>query len=344
MPGECHDVSSESRARKKRLAFSTWNINGINDRIMGDKFDNPDFLSRINKFDFVVLTETWSHQTVHTPGFKCFTSTTNDSNSMRITKSGRYSGGVMIFVKNNIASNVSLQKSSKNLLWCQIDKRLTGLENHIFLCGAYIPPINSKYFSPEIFEELENDIADFRSKGTILLSGDFNSRTGKYEDYIPNDSDSLFHHSMKNMFIPEQRNNYDNVVNAHGKNLLQICKNFDLRILNGRIRGDSFGNIAYHGRLGVSTAVYSISDQSLFQYVDHLIVKSPTYFSDHSQILTWLKIPGSNPTVELRENVQSKSMKTLPTQFRDLVKTTIQARDPPLHAEVMVPSYTPPPQ
>ena len=46
---------------------------------MGDKFDNPDFLSRINKFDFVVLTETWSHQTVHTPGFKCFTSTTNDS-------------------------------------------------------------------------------------------------------------------------------------------------------------------------------------------------------------------------------------------------------------------------
>ena len=31
---------------------------------------------------------------------------------------------------------------------------------------------------------------------------------------------------------------------------------------------------------------YFISDQSLFQYVDHLIVNSPTYFSDHSQILT----------------------------------------------------------
>ena len=315
MPGECHDVLSESRAREKRLAFSTWNINGINDRIMGNKFDNPDFLSRINKFDFVVLTETWSHQTVHAPAFKCFTSTTNDSNSMRITRSGRSSGGVMIFVKNNIASNVSPQKSSKNLLWCQFDKRLTGLENHIFSCGAYILPINSKYFSPEIFEELGNEIADFRSKGTVLLSGDFNSRTGKYEDYIPNDSDSLYHHSMENIFIPEQRNNHDNVVNAHGKNLLQICKNFDLCILNGRIRGDFFGNITYHGRLGVSTVDYFISDQSLFQYVDHLIVKSPTYFSDHSQTLTWLKIPGSNSTVELRENVQSKSMKTLRTQF-----------------------------
>ena len=120
---------------------------------------------------------------------------------------------------------------------------------------------------------------------------------------------------MKNIFIPEQRNNYDNVVNTHGKNLLQICKNFDLRILNGRIRGDSFGNITYHGSLGVSTVDYFISDQSLFQYVDYLIIKCPTYFSDLSQILTWLKIPGSNPTLELRENVQSKSMKTLPTQF-----------------------------
>ena len=98
---------------------------------------------------------------------------------------------------------------------------------------------------------------------------------------------------MENIFIPEQRNNYDNVVNAHRKNILQICKNFDLRILNsGRIRCDSFRNITYHGRLGVSTVDYFISDQSLFQYVDHLIVKSPTYFSDHSQILTWLKIPG----------------------------------------------------
>ena len=27
-----------------------------------------------------------------------------------------------------------------------------------FLCGVYIPPINSKYYNPEIFEELENDI------------------------------------------------------------------------------------------------------------------------------------------------------------------------------------------
>ena len=56
----------------------------------------------------------------------------------------------------------------------------------------------------------------------------------------------------------------------------KYVKNFDLCILNGRIRCDSFGSITYHGRLGLSTVDYFISDQSLFQYVDHLIVKSPT--------------------------------------------------------------------
>ena len=70
----------------------------------------------------------------------------------------------MIFVKSSIASYISVQKSSKNFIWCQIDRRLSDSENHIYFCGAYIPSINSKYFSSGIFEELENDIAEFRSR------------------------------------------------------------------------------------------------------------------------------------------------------------------------------------
>ena len=88
---------------------------------------------------------------------------------------------------------------------------------------------------------------------------------------------------MENAFIPNKRKNYDNVFNSHSKNLLQMCKAFDLRILNGRIRGDSFGNITYHGKLGIiSTVDYFICDQFLFTFVDHFIVKSPTYLSEHS--------------------------------------------------------------
>ena len=52
------------------------------------------------------------------------------------------------------------------------------------ICGVYIPPNDSKYFLPEIFEDLENNIATFYSQGLILLVVDFNSRTGKYSDCV----------------------------------------------------------------------------------------------------------------------------------------------------------------
>ena len=48
-------------------------------------------------------------------------------------------------------------------------------------------------------------------------------------------------------------NNLDNNINIHGKFILEICKNFDLRILNGHFRGNSLGNFTYHGRKANST-------------------------------------------------------------------------------------------
>ena len=71
-------------------------------------------------------------------------------------------------------------KVSHNFMWSKLDKILMETEEHVYVCGAYIPPENSEYFSPEIFEELEEDIIEFRSKGFVMLLGDLNSQTGKY--------------------------------------------------------------------------------------------------------------------------------------------------------------------
>ena len=51
---------------------------------------------------------------------------------------------------------------------------------------------------------------------------------------------------------PTQRNSFDNELNSHGKRLLEICKSADLRILNGRVSGDSLGGVTFHGKNGVS--------------------------------------------------------------------------------------------
>ena len=142
-----------------------------------------------------------------------------------------------------------------------------GTQQHIYLCGVYIPPENSKYFSPQNFADLENDIVQYRSKGDIILSGDFNYRTGKYNDHTPVSGDHFIaSDDSKESFIPPIRNNCDNVLNNHGKTLLEFCKKFDFRILNGRTRGDSLGNFTY----GSSTVIILYVTRTYLINVSHL--------------------------------------------------------------------------
>ena len=62
-----------------------------------------------------------------------------------------------------------------------IDRCIT---KDIYVCGTYIPPYHSRYFRPELFEELQSDIDKFSSLGPILIMGDFNSRVGKHPDRV----------------------------------------------------------------------------------------------------------------------------------------------------------------
>ena len=177
------------------------------------------------------------------------------------------------------------------------------------------PPLNSTYFSPDIFEELEKDISFFNSQGSILLLGDLNARTGKYNDHLEmTDKNYLEIDMFENTENISQRNNCDNILNNHGKIVLQICKSFDLRILNGRRKGDSLGNVTFHGRNGVSTVDYIICDELLFREIDFFIVKPLTTLSDHSQIITWLNIK-STLSFHKGNELDFSTLKKLPTQF-----------------------------
>ena len=115
-------------SRKQRLSLSIWNVNGLNgliDRIIGDKFENVDFINHLNKFDCLVLTETWSHKPIRIPNVKRFCSTQNlsvNSNSNSNNVKRRILGGILIFVRNNLAAQVTLQKSTTNFVWCKLDK------------------------------------------------------------------------------------------------------------------------------------------------------------------------------------------------------------------------------
>ena len=179
---------------------------------------------------------------------------------------------------------------SNNSLWCKLSKYVFGYTNDTYICGLYIPPHNSSHFNSDIFDQLQTDVTNYATKGFILLLGDFNARTGNYTDTVSKDgNDNIKNDRSEVSLLQPIRNSFDNVLNNHGKRLLQICKNCDLKILNGRTNGDTLGRPTYHGRNGISVVDYIICDQNIFPDIDHFVIKQPSYLSDHSQIVSWLK-------------------------------------------------------
>jgi len=115
--------------------------------------------------------------------------------------------------------------------------------------------------------------------------------TGSGLDFV--DTDHCIHEPGIN--LPQKhslrrRKNYDSQINEYGKSLLEICKKFDLRIVNGRTSGDSFGRVTCHSPKGISTVDYFVVSHEMLNLVENFIVKEPTIFSDHSQLICWLNV------------------------------------------------------
>ena len=146
----------------------------------------------------------------------------------------------MLF-KSEFKNYVNIIKNTKNLLWSKISKEILNSDLDLYVCGTYIPPEKSKYIENEIFDELENDIIVFSSRGNVLLLGDLNARTSKLEDFVSSDGSDHIQDTSDNSFQPQERQNFDSTINNHGKKIIEICKSTEMRILNGRINGDSLG-------------------------------------------------------------------------------------------------------
>jgi hypothetical protein len=107
---------------------------------------------------------------------------------------------------------------------------------------------------------------------------------------VSNEGSDHIHDTSENSFQPPEIQNFDTNINNHGKQLIDICKNTDMKILNGRTNGDSLGRPIFHGKNGTSTVDYIICNQDLIPKAKNQVVKSPSYLSDHSQVITWVNL------------------------------------------------------
>ena len=72
-------------------------------------------------------------------------------------------------------------KSSVGFVGLKLDSTFLVLRKNLFLCGAYIPPENSKNVvsqNTEYFEILGDAVSRYSEQGQILIMGDLNARIG----------------------------------------------------------------------------------------------------------------------------------------------------------------------
>ena len=101
-----------------------------------------------------------------------------------------------------------------------------------------------------------------------MLCGDFNARTSNSQDFITvtdkqNTSDNL------TIQIDIQRKRFDPEINSNGQKLIQLRKDNNLRIANGRCFGDSLGKCTFFSTQGNKSLVdYTLVDDSFFKNMD----------------------------------------------------------------------------
>ena len=76
--------------------------------------------------------------------------------------------------------------------------------------------------------------------------------------------------------------------NRHGQQIILLCKENNIRIVNGRCLGNSFGKCTFFFSIEIQKLI--LASGSLFSNISSLIVESLTYLNDHCQVTTDIKM------------------------------------------------------
>lgn len=286
----------------KKLRFCAWNIQGYNSRQIGSKFQDKEFLSRFKNTDFIGLTETHVHEEVldemNIPGF----SRLQFKNEAKNKKSNTAQKGIAVFVKEDVKHLFHLVPSdNEDIIWVKMKKEDTGGNKDVYIGTCYLNPSKGKDSDRKI-TKLTEDVITFQKKGDIMITGDLNAKTGNLDDFIaPDKTDELFDLSFGQP--PSKRNSQDNTVNPRGKDLLDMCKSFDLNIVNGRKTGDPFGNYTCLKWNGSSVVDYLISSPQIYNSISMFNVGDfLPWLSDHCPLYFTVElfnvVRGNTPTPE----------------------------------------------
>ena len=235
----------------------------------------------------------------------------------RTNRAGRNSGGVGVFVNDDLMNVFSVHRLYENYKNCVIlhfsMSRFEGLKD-IILYFTYISPEGSSIYVNQadsngivlLQKHLDQITADY-PLCSLFLAGDFNSRTKDFLDYIINDD--LYHvfgdtdYDGDTFWLPRLNKEY----NQYGRFLADLyCLN-NIHFLNGRLFDDKDGNFTCIANQGASVVDYNIASTELFQYISHFRIENRSE-SDHFPIYCQFTFNCNITQTQLTENlIETKS-------------------------------------
>ena len=154
-----------------------------------------------------------------------------------------------------------------------MEKSFFNLEEDIYICSVYIPPVNSKHFGQnenDPYDDLQSELMHYSKLGRIMLMGDFNARKGLLSDSLGgsiNDLQFLTNSTDLNSNPDSETftklHSLDQSVNRYGRSLVNLCISNKLSILNGRVKGDLLGKFTCYKPNGASVVDYAILSNAL---------------------------------------------------------------------------------
>jgi exonuclease III len=283
------DNSLVSPLDTTKLNVMVWNINGL-----GCKLSNKDFLDYVSRFEIVIFLETMKLDTfvpvLNNFEFKHF------QRKFQHPRARKPAGGIGIMIHSDWCKNntVTVIKNSDFAVWLKIRQ---FNEPDVYLGAVYIPPLDStstisSFPDNNAYHLLQDDITHFSQAGNVIICGDFNARTGRQSDYqhtFGNDNHDIMAPSYitsSKTFPPHVRHSDDNKVNQYGKELLELCKSSNLRIMNGYFNNDSStGSFTCYTANGRSLIDYLICDICSHDKLTDFGIEPLSSNSDHRPLV-----------------------------------------------------------
>jgi exonuclease III len=260
------------------------------------KRDQIVFSELIATHDIIVITET------HLVGDSSIKGMIPQGSLLFTVNGTGRKGGVALWVNQRLAGHIVLLGKSQtprgmDSIWVRIQGRALALQGRNIVVGAcYAAPAGSSVYSQNtrvqagarstgserVFGRLKALIQRFQGPSDeLVLMGDMNARVAQLRELPDAQADEELENAAQVMIgqsmhgIPERRSK-DKQANPFGRALMGVCRELELVVLNGRVRGDETGDFTFSQKSGKGRSMIDlyVATPGLFRKAVELRVRN----------------------------------------------------------------------